>query len=152
MNSKSRFLAALLVGFLFQAADASPSRSDPATAGSKAAPAGPEAELVPEMPAGEVTRIMGRPSSVRPMKVQAGKAEVWTYSRQLADKVDYLQMSTPVMTAVPSGKGTTRMAVTGEKVEIRAQHNLTTELVEVLMFNDQFVTQKVSRQESVRIY
>jgi len=145
----------MLIGLLVQSADASVPPPDSANAESKTAaatPKGPEADLIPEMPAHAVIKIMGKPESVKPMKVQAGKAEVWVYARQVAERVEYVQVSTPVMGAVANGNGTTRITQTGEKLVNRAEHHITTEVIELLMFNDHFVTQKVSRQESVKIY
>ena len=155
MQLRSQLLPALLFGLLLQTADASPAPPDPAGGGSKtaaAAPKGPEAFLIPAMPADEVVKIMGKPDTVKPMKVQAGKTEIWVYSRQIDEKVEYVQFFAPVMGAVPSGNGTTRVVQTGVKLENRAEHHITTEVIELLMFNDQFVTQKVSRKSSVKIY
>ncbi|HXQ80599.1 MAG TPA: hypothetical protein VN775_04750 [Opitutaceae bacterium] len=155
MHTRSQFLTAVLVGLLVRAADASVPPPDSAGTESKAAaaaPKGPEAALFPEMPADAVIKIMGKPESVKPMKVPAGKAEVWVYARQVAERVDFVQVSTPVMGAVPNGNGTTRIAQTGEKLDNREEHHITTEVVELLMFNGHFVTQKVSRRESVKIY
>jgi len=154
MHVRSLFLLALLIGLPIQAAEAPAPPPDSADAGSKgaaAAPKSPEESLLPSMPASTVARIMGKPDSVRPVKVQAGKAEVWVYSRQVSDRVDYVQVSTPVMGSVPSGNGTNRTVVTGEKLVTRAQHHITTEVVELLIFNGAFVTRKASRAESVKI-
>jgi hypothetical protein len=155
MHVRSQFLPALLIGLLVPATGAAAIPPDSANAGSKAAaaaPKGPEESLLPAMPANTVIRVMGKPESIRPVKGQTGKAEVWVYSRQVGDRVDYVQVSTPVMVAVPSGNGTARMVVTGEKLTNRAEHHITTEVIELLMFNGAFVTKKVSRAESVKIY
>lgn len=155
MHALSRFLPALLIGLLIQTVGASESPPDSANAGSKAAaaaPERPEESLMPSMPARVVIKVMGKPDSVKPVKGREGKAEVWLYSRQVSDRVDYVQLSVPIMGAVPSGNGTARRAVTGEKLETRAEHHITTEVIELLMFNGAFVTQKVSRAESVKIY
>jgi hypothetical protein len=155
MHLRSQLLPALLMAILVQAANASPGPPDSTSGGSKTAavaPKGPEAALIPAMPADMVVKIMGKPSTVKPMKVQSGKAEIWVYSREIEDRVDYVQVSTPIIGAAPSGNGTSRMVQTGEKLDNRAEHHITTEVIELLMFNDHFVAQKASRTGSVRIY
>jgi hypothetical protein len=155
MPLRNQLLPVLLIGLLVQADGASPSPADSTTGGSPASaasPKGPEASLMPEMPASAVVKVMGKPNTVKPLKLQSGKAEVWAYSRVIEDRVEYIQVSMPVMGATPSGNGTTRMVQTGEKIDNKAEHHITTEVIELLMFNDRFVTQKATRTGSVKIY
>jgi hypothetical protein len=103
------------------------------------------------MPSETVIKIMGQPAEVKPMKTQEGKAEIWVYRRQVADRVDYVVISTPIISTVPDGRGSTRTVVTGERTDNQEQHHITTDVIEVLMFNDHYVTQKITRTESTRI-
>lgn len=40
----------------------------------------------------------------------------------------------------------------GEKIEVRQVHHVTTEVVELLMFNDHYVTQKSASRQTDQIY
>ena len=151
----------VLVGIAF--ASASTPESGRAAADHKSsgvASAGPESALQWAMPADAVRRIMGQPQEVKPMEAPNGKAEIWIYTRQLGTHMDRIPIgAVPIMTTnstvVGSGNNTRPGPATqqkiGESIVYADVVVATVETVEVLMFNDHFVTQKVTRQD-VRHY
>jgi hypothetical protein len=145
MKIRNKLLTALLAGLLVGSAQAAATAKAPVDAKN------PENSLKLAMAADTVIQIMGKPESVTPMKSDKGKAEIWEYRRQVGDRMDVVVLTTPVMSPVPDGNQSTRMVATGERVDNHEEHHITTELVDLLMFNNHFVTAKVSRTEAVRI-
>jgi hypothetical protein len=154
MKIRNHILPALLIGVLAQTARGAPAQDAAPNTDSKAAvPAAKATDtgLKSGMPSETVIKIMGQPAEVKPMKTQEGKAEIWVYRRQVADRVDYVVISTPIISTVPDGRGSTRTVVTGERTDNQEQHHITTDVIEVRMFIDHYVTQKITRTESTRI-
>jgi hypothetical protein len=148
------FAAFLLVG----ASAASPATCDLAPGGvvSAQVPAAtPESALKWAMPADVVRQIMGEPERIKPMQSPTGKAEIWVFSRQLNQHVDRLNIgSVPIMTTSYSVVGscnnkqpgpTTEQQI-GETIVYGNLYSATEETVELLMFNEHFVTHRISRQ------
>ena len=142
----------LLVASLASAAGASPAAApEKAGADSKPTEAGklaPESLLKKGMSLDEVRQVMGKPDEIRPMEVATGKAAIWTYKRQVADKAAYVQVGSKVITITIRGTdGVERQQTVGEEPDFRMQHRITEDLIQLLMFNDHFVEKKVTRQE-----
>lgn len=96
----------------------------------------------------EVRKIMGQPVEIKPMKTPNGKAEVWVYKREFNRRVERVQIATiPIMTTVVGSDGVGRQQQIGEDIKFGDLHRVTEDMVEVLMFNDHYVTHKVTRRE-----
>lgn len=133
---------------------ASPSAPDKVTPESKPAVAtsvSPESALRQAMPADAVRKIMGEPQAIKPMKAPDGKAEIWVYKRETNKRVDRVPIgSVPITVSVIGGDGKAHQQTIGENVQYGDLHQATEETVELLMFNDHFLTQKITRQEIKR--
>ena len=131
-----------------------PSSSDKVAPGSKliaAATDNPESALTKAMPADAVRKIMGAPRAIRPMKVPEGKAEIWIYQRLTNERVERVAIgSIPITISVVGGDGKAHQQTIGEEMKYADLHHATEETVELLMFNDHYVTSKVSRREVKR--
>ena len=129
---------------------ATPAPTAPATPDPKAGKvaADPASTLTQGMPAETILKIMGKPDEVKPMKTEKGKAETWVYSHDLGQRVDQFQVSTPdIIVSVTDAKGGVRQLVTPGHPETREIRYTMVEMIEVLMFNDHYVMNKVSRFE-----
>ena len=82
------------------------------------------------------------------MAAEKGKAEVWAYERQIDDRIEHIDTSTPIMASTTDAAGQSHMVQTGEHVEYHNVHHITKEVVELLMFNDHFVTLKSTLKAS----
>ena len=130
------------------AAPAAPEKSAPGAKSAAVAPENPEAGLKQAMAAEAVRQIMGKPDEIRPMKAPNGKAEIWAYKRTVGERVERVEIgSIPVTTTVYGADGKAHDQNVGETIQYGDLHIVTEELVEVLMFNDHYVTHKVTRQE-----
>ena len=152
MKIRHLFLtAALFVLLLHGAGAASSSTPDNIVPGSKptaVSPDSPESALRAAMAADTVRHIMGQPEEIKPMKAPSGKAEIWVYKREINRRVDRVQVgSTPITISVIGGDGQAHQQTIGENVLYGDLHHVTVETVELLMFNDHFVTCKVTRQQ-----
>jgi hypothetical protein len=154
MKTRNLFLSASLFALLVQvtgAASPSPSTSDKAAPDSKpvaVSPDNPESALKQAMAADAVRQIMGQPEEIKPMKAPNGKAEIWVYKRQFNRRVERVQIGTiPITTTVVGSDGIARQQTIGEDIKFGDLHRVTEETVEVLMFNDHYVTHKITRQE-----
>jgi hypothetical protein len=131
-----------------------PSSPAKATAGSKPVAVtadNPESSLTKAMPADAVRKIMGEPRAIKPMKTPDGKAEIWIYQRLTNERVDRVEIaSIPITTNVIGGDGQAHQQVIGQDIKFGDLHRATEETVELLMFNDHYVTNKVSRREIKR--
>ena len=140
-------LALLLPG----AAAAAPAPSDKAIPDSKPAavsPDSPESALKQAMGADAVRKILGQPEEIKPLKAPNGKAEIWVYKRQVNRRVERVQVGTiPITTTVVGSDGVAHQQTLGEDIKFADLHRVTEETVEVLMFNDHYVTHKVTRRE-----
>ncbi len=103
-----------------------------------------EASLQVGMSAQQVREILGKPSEVKPLQSPSGKAEVWSYVTRTELGRERLQVgSNPIKALVKDSSGRDREVVisnepiwgTRRKVEVRTYS--------VLVFNDQFMNDKV---------
>ena len=153
MKTCNFFLAvSLLVLLLPGAAAAAPSPSDKATPDSKPAavsPDSPESALKHAMGADAVRQILGHPEEIKPLKAPNGKAEIWVYKRQVNRRVERVQIGTiPIPSTVVGSDGwAAHQQTLSEDIKFADLHCVTEETVEVLMFNDHYVTHKVTRRE-----
>jgi len=154
MNTRILLTAFLLGGVTLSpvALRAADPTKKPTTPDTAALP-GPEAQLKLAMPAADVLRIMGgKPDRIKPLEVQKGRAEVWAYDRSVSETVEQIESTTPKMESIPGPNGVPILTQTGVNIEHRQVHHITTDVVELLMFNDHFVTRKITRHVENRIY
>lgn len=134
---------------------ASPSTPDQVMTPAKpaaASPDKPESALTRAMPANAIRKVMGKPQAVKPMKAPEGKAEIWVYEREIDDRVDRVPVgSEPIIVTTYNGDGKAVPHTVGENIKFADLHRTTVETVELLVFNDRYVTQKVSRREVKRL-
>ncbi len=108
----------------------------------------PETALTQGMPADAVRKIMGKPAKITPMKAPNGKAEIWNYERQTGERVDRVEIgSVPITTVSVGSDGKAHQQTIGETMQFGDLNVVTEEIVEVLMFNDHYVTHKISTRE-----
>jgi hypothetical protein len=147
MKPRNLFLAASLFALVLNGAGA----AAPTTPGSKPAAASadnPEAALKQAMPADAVRKIMGQPQEIVPMKAPDGKAEIWVYKREIDQRVDRVPIgSVPITVTVIGSDGRAHEQSIGEKVQYGDLHQATEETVQLLMFNDHYLTQKTTRRD-----
>ena len=106
----------------------------------------PLAELKQGMPAAAVQQLLGKPNEVRPMKAPEGKAEVWAFTHELGTHIERLGFpSADIITYVIGGDGKPIEQKVPGPVSYQNVQHISEETVEVLLFNDQYVTHKVSR-------
>ena len=117
----------------------------------KAGPVGADATagaLKQGMPAAAVKKALGEPAETKPMKAPNGKAEVWVYVREISRRTEQLSATTAdVVFNTTESDGSIRQHVTPGQVTLHDVQYLTEETTEVLMFNDHYLTQKVTRAE-----
>ena len=152
MKLHTLLIWALLFGLAIDGAGAVlPSSPAKATPGSKRVAISsdnPESALTKAMPADDVRKIMGEPRTIKPMKTPEGKAEIWIYQRLTNERVDRVEIaSIPITTNIVGADGQARQQVIGQDIKFGDLHRATEETVELLMFNDHYVTNKVSRRE-----
>jgi hypothetical protein len=152
MKIRNLFLTVSLFALLLQGAGAAaPSTPGKIVSGSKpaaASPDNPESALKLAMAADAVREIMGQPEEIKPMKAPSGKAEIWVYKRETNRRVDRVQVgSIPITTTTTGADGRTSVQIIGENVQYADVHVVTVETVEVLMYNDHYVTHKITRQD-----
>ncbi len=152
MYHRRLLLAALLTALLAHSACAStPAPSKAAGSDSKAspsAPVGPEAALKMGMAAETVLQVMGKPASITPMNSDQGKAEIWAYERQVDERIERIDTSTPIMASVTDASGHSRMVQTGVHTEFHDVHHITKAALQLLMFNGHHVTEKTTLKET----
>ena len=106
----------------------------------------PLAELKPGMPAAAMQKLLGKPNEVRPMKAPEGKAEVWAFTHELGTHIERLGFpSADIITYVMGSDGKPIEQKVPGPVRYQNVQHISEETVEVLLFNDQYVTHKVSR-------
>ncbi len=152
MKIRDLVLAASLLAFMAQGAGAaSPSTPDKTAPDAKPAAVvadTPESALKQAMAADAVRQIMGQPLDIRPMKAPNGKAEIWVYTRESNRHVERVQIATiPITTTIVGSDGVARQQTIGQDIKFGDLHCVTQDTVEVLMFNDHYVTHKVTRRE-----
>ncbi len=159
MKTLIRLFTPSLFAFLLVGASAASSVAPDRTPGGNKATgvssAEPESMLQWAMSADTVRQIMGQPDKIRPMKAPNGKAEIWVFTRQLNPRVDRVPVTTiPIMTTTnivigssnDKKSGPTLDQKIGETIVYGDLFSATVETVELLMFNEHFVKQKISRQ------
>jgi len=155
MKLHNLLILASLFGLVIDGAGAVlPSSPDKVAPGSKpvaVAPDSPESALTKAMPADVVRKIMGAPRVVKPMKTPEGKAEIWVYQRLTNERIERVAIgSIPIIISVVGGDGKAHQQTVGEEMKYADLHHAIEETVELLMFNDHYVTNKVSRREIKR--
>jgi len=152
MKSPQRLLSASIFLLALNGAFAAPP-SGSATPAPDSKPAavpasGPEATLKPGMPVAAVRQIMGQPLEITPMKAPDGKAEIWVYRRNVNVRITRVQTGSVPITVTSFGSdGKAHEQTIGEKPLYGDLYRATEETIQLLMFNDQYVTQKVNRRE-----
>lgn len=155
MKTPNLFLSLSLSALLIQGAIvASPAKSDKDAGGSKPAAvlsASPVTNLKQAMAADAVRKIMGQPEEIKPMKAPNGKAEIWTYKRDIAERFNRVPIgSIPITTTSYGADGKAYVQTIGQDIKYADQRIVTIETVEILMFNDHYVTHKITRQDVKR--
>ncbi len=140
-----------LVVVAFHAGCASAPASSAGAAGSPAAsPAaavitGESGEALQKgMAAAEVRRIMGPPDEIQAQPAPSGKAEVWVYRRATVGSTKQVQVGVrPITQQVLGSDGTSRTVTLAQEPVYMQAHTKTTQTIRLLMYNDQFIEQKV---------
>ncbi len=151
MKSPVVFLSASF--FLLALTGAAAEPSSPAKTPAEAKPAAtsaanPESTLKQGMPAAVVRQIMGQPAEVTPMKAKDGKAEIWVYKRNTNVRVERVPVgSTPITVTSFGSDGKAHQQTVGEEVRYGDLYKATEETIQLLMFNDQYVTLKTSSRQ-----
>lgn len=116
----------------------------------------PEAALKWAMPSAAVREVMGQPDEIRSLPAPKGKAEVWVFRRPVSRRVDRVVVgAVPIMSTTYQVNGSCREKRPGRAIDQKIGETLlyanlfvtTVEKVEVLLFNEHFVTSKVTRGE-----
>ena len=82
------------------------------------------------------------------MKAPNGKAEIWVYVKEIGSRVDRVGIPTADIVTYSQGADSgMRQTITPGVVQFHDVRYVTEEITEVLLFNDHYVTQKVSRRE-----
>ena len=150
LSLASALLAALLAAAPAAVPAAASEKAAAASKPVKAVKAAPESLLKPGMSVDEVKKVMGMPDEIEPMKldVALGKAEIWTYKRQVAITNTLVQIGNKVVTITVKGPdGVDRQVPVSIDPDLRLQHTITDEVIQVLMFNDRYAEKKVTRQD-----
>jgi len=120
--------------------------------GGKVTAPDPVSELKPDMTAEAVEKLMGRPAETKAMASPEGHAEIWTYRREVAHRIERVEVgSVPITYTTIDSNGKPHTIVLGDKTQFSDAHITTVETIELLLFNGHYVTMKSSRRE-VRTY
>jgi hypothetical protein len=129
---------------------AAPAPASPAAA-APGAQAGPDAKLVRGMSAADVKKLMGEPGKVEAMEAPSGKAEIWTYTRELENRSAQVQVGSKPITISQIGADNQMHTMTiAEEPIFKMQHITVVEQVDILMFNGHFLEKKVTRGKRAR--
>ena len=94
---------------------------------------------------------MGEPVEIKPFKAPNGKAEIWVYRREFNERTQRVQVgAVPITTTSFGSDGKPYTQTIGEDIKFADVHLATEETDELLMFNDHFLTGKISRREVKR--
>ena len=152
MRIRNLILSVSLLALTVRGADA-PSSATPEKVPPDAKPvapsaANPESTLKQGMPAEVVKKIMGEPLQIRPMKAPDGKAEIWIFRRDVDVSVTRMPVnSIPITVSSIGSDGKAYQQTIGEKVQYGNLYKATEETIQLLMFNDHYLTQKITRRE-----
>jgi len=155
MNTRSLFLSAALVAFAIAGARAAsptaPAKPTPPTQPAVAASPEPESGLKAGMSPEAVKKIMGAPREIKPMTAPDGKAEIWIYRRDVGARVERVQIAAvPITVSTIGNDGQAHQQTVSEEVKYGDLYQATEETIQLLMFNDRYVTQKITRQKIKR--
>jgi hypothetical protein len=110
----------------------------------------PEPQLQPDMPAQKVLEIMGKPDSVAVLRTDSGNAEVWTYRREvgnIAERTTFDASGAPAVEDTFYRDDTRAQAL---PADYHGAQHITTQVIQILMFNDRYAAQKVTREVAVK--
>ena len=144
MNLRNSVIAVTLLALLVPGARAASPAAPDATAASKT----PQVVLKQGQPAEAVRQAFGKPDGIKPMKAPNGKAEIWVYVKEISVRVDRVGLPTAdtvIYSQTPDGG--MRQTITPGEIQFHDTRYVTEEITEVLMFNDHYVAQKVTRRE-----
>lgn len=144
----SASLFALTVHGAGAASPSAPEKGSPDSKGVTSSTIGPESALKQAMPAEVVKKIMGQPLQVMPMKAPDGKAEIWIFRREVNARVTRVPIgSVPITVSSLGSDGKAHQQSIGEKIQYGDLYQATEETIQLLMFNDHYLTQKITRRE-----
>jgi len=111
----------------------------------------PEDSQKQSLTADAVRKVTGQPDAIKPMKAPDGKAEIWIYRRVVEERFLREQAgSVPFVVSVPDADGTLRQYTVGGNARYVDVKSVTEDIIELLMFNGRYVTQKITRREYKR--
>ena len=142
-------LLAVAAGTSARAADEKTGAAPKPAKAEKTDKTAPESLLKKGMSVSEVKKIMGEPEEIQPMKVDAalGKAEIWTYKREVGVATAFVQIGNKVVTITVKGAdGVDRQVPVSIEPELRMQRTFTVEVIQVLMFKDHYAEKQVTTQ------
>jgi len=145
MNLRNSVFAVLFLALLLPGARAvTPAATD-------AAAKTPPVTLKQGQPAEAVHQALGKPDETRPLKAPNGKAEIWVYIKEVSTRMDRVGFpSADNVIVTRAADGTMHQTTTPGPLQFHDIYYVTEEVTEVLMFNDHYVTQKVTRRERQR--
>jgi hypothetical protein len=94
---------------------------------------------------------MGDPAEIHPRPVPKGKVEVWVYNRSTVGPTQQVQIGVKAITDQVTGSdGITRTRTLAQEPVYRQMHLKNTETIQLLMYDDLLLEQKVTAgQEQV---
>lgn len=108
----------------------------------------PERALLKGMTAAQIKRIMGDPAEIHPQSVPKGKVEVWVYHRSTMGPTQQVQIGVKTITDQVTGSdGITRTRTLEQVPVFRQMHLKITETIQLLMFDDLYLEQKVTASQ-----
>lgn len=141
-------LFALAINGTAATAPSAPAKVKPSVKPAVVSADNPASALKEGMPAEVVRQTLGQPRKVTPMKAPDGKAEIWVYTRQVSDRVERVEIgSIPITTSSIGADGQAHTETIGQDIQYGDLHYSTEEIIELLMFNDHYVTCKTTRRE-----
>jgi hypothetical protein len=141
----------MLAGLLGALASGQPLRAASESQSSLAqAGEAPESRLQPEMPAQKVLEIMGKPDSVAVLRTDSGKAEVWTYHREGGIVAERTTGDSSFEPAAGDAFYRDDSRAQALPADYRSAHPATMQVIQILMFNDRYAAQKVTREVTVK--
>ncbi len=82
------------------------------------------------------------------MKAPEGKAEIWVYRRNVNERIERVPVGTvPITTTVFGTDGQAHQQTVAEETKYSNLYQATEETVQLLMFNDHYLTQKTTSRQ-----